>query len=264
MKKNVLYITIFVLLLGYYGYDQLYPQYEQWGKEIETVSKNLSQARSNAPNLADMQKEEMELKKRLKASLTKLPSASELSDLLAMITPLLENIGISSSDIGTKNVEAPIEKDIYRIHPIKLLNIKKLSMSKIVRLLYEIRQFHRIINVATFVMRRTGQNEYDIDLNLETYSYIEDEGDVLNLEDVQLDEPAAPTPTESGSQPAEESDTILTTPINNDTSGTSVSDTVSTIDTSVRKTVETNTDTKSAVSAASNDTPAGSRSTERR
>jgi len=209
MNKNIIYVVLLLGLTGYYGYDQLYPEYKKWGEEIATLKGNISSARSNAPKLAQIKEEELELKKRLKVSLEKLPSASELSDLLVMLTPIMEKAGISSSDIASKNVELAVEKDIYRVHPIRINGIKGLKISQIVRLIYEIRQFHRIVNITNLSMSRTGKAAYDLDLNLETYSYIAGEGeDLLNLPEEQT--PLAPNNPEPV-QASESADTSVAT-----------------------------------------------------
>ncbi len=196
MNKNVIYILLFVALGGYYGYDTLYPEYQKWEAEISELQGKIASAQANAPKLAEISLQERELKRRLRASLEKLPSANELSDLLAMITPLIEKVGIPSNEIESKNVEGAIDKDVYRVHPIKINGIKGLKMSQIVRLLFEIRQFHRIVNVASFNMQKTGDDEYTLNLALETYSYKEVEGENLDLgeDEEPAEAPAAPAP----------------------------------------------------------------------
>ncbi len=179
MNKNVLYVLVLLGAGFYYGYDTFYPEYVAWETEITDLQKNIEQARQTAPKLADITKEEEELQERLSASLEKLPSGAELDNLLAMVTPILEGVGIQSSQIGQKNVDAASEQSIYRIHPIRITEIRNLSMATVVRLLHQLRNFHRIINVKSFDISRISEDDYTLNLQLETYSYIAAEGEEL-------------------------------------------------------------------------------------
>lgn len=194
MNKNLLYALLFLGLGGYYAYDTFYPEYVAWETEIEELQKNLEQARTTAPRLADLKKEEEELQERLSASLEKLPSGAELDNLLAMVTPILEGVGIQSTQIGQKNVDPASELDIYRIHPIRITDIKGVSMRQVTKLLFDLRNFYRIINVRNFTMTRTAADEYVLNLDLETYSYIAAEGEEV---------PAPRTPPPAPTAPAD-------------------------------------------------------------
>lgn len=206
MKKNLIYGAILLGLGGFYAYDTYYPKYVYWGTEIQELQEKISSARATAPRLAEMRDEEAVLRERLLSSLEKLPSAAELSDLLVMVIPVFERVGITSDRIATKNVGAAVEKDVYREHPIQIGGIKGLSMETIVRLLFELRTFHRIVNVSSFNFNRTGPNEYDLNLNIVTYSYIAGEGEDLGEAPVPV--PAAPEePVESEETTGEEADT---------------------------------------------------------
>lgn len=179
MNKNALYVVLILGLGGYYGYDTFYPEYVGWESEIAELQANLDQARRTAPRLADLTQEEIELQQRLAASLEKLPSGAELDNLLAMVTPILEGVGIQSTQIGQKNVDQASEQDIYRTHPIRLTDIRGLSMRQIVKLLFDLRNFYRIVNVKSYSINRTGPDQYTLNLDLETYSYIAAEGEEL-------------------------------------------------------------------------------------
>lgn len=197
MNKNILYVLILLGAGGYYGYDTFYPEYVGWESEIEELQKNIDQARRTAPKLADITREEEELQARLAASLVKLPSGAELDNLLAMITPILEGVGIQSSQIGQKTVDAASEQSIYRTHPIRITEIRGLSMGTVVRLLHQIRNFHRIINVRGFDITRTGEDDYTLNLQLETYSYIAAAGEELPVPVARPAAPPAPEPADA-------------------------------------------------------------------
>lgn len=173
MNKNVLYVVLLLGLAGYYGYDQLYPKYEQYGVEIEELNKNIEAARATAPKLAELKRQERELIERLNASLATLPSGAELANLLMLVEPIINAVGISSEQIASKNISDAVEKAVYRVHPIRIAGIKNISMATITELLYRLRTFDRIISVKKASMIRVNPNRYDLDLELETYSYIE-------------------------------------------------------------------------------------------
>lgn len=181
MNKNALYVVLFLGLGGYYGYDTLYPEYEKAGTEIIELDKKLAEARAMAPQLATLKREEQELKERLNASLAKLPSGAELANLLVLIMPIMEDVGITSSQVERRNIANPIEQQVYRTHPIQIGGIKNVSMSTVLQLLHQIRNFDRIINVKRATLAKTANDRYTLDLDLETYSYIESEED-LGLE----------------------------------------------------------------------------------
>lgn len=195
MNKNALYIAALIGLGAFYGYDQLYPEYEKMGTEIAGLQAKLTEARQTAPKLAQLKHEEQELKSRLNASLTKLPSGAELDNLLVLVIPILNEVGISSDQVEGKNVGAPTEMEVYRIHPIQMTGIKNVSMMTTVRLLHALRNFDRIINVNRAQIARTGPDRYTLDLDLATYSYIETE------DDLGLTIPAAPEPVVSENEP---------------------------------------------------------------
>jgi Tfp pilus assembly protein PilO len=185
MNKNFLYAALLVGLGGWYAYDTYYPEFVRWETDIATLQQDIAQARQTAPKLAELSQEEAELKRRLRSSLEKLPSGAELADLLVMVLPIYEKVGIASNRIVTKNIGAATEKIIYRVHPIQISGIKEVSMQTIVRLLFELRSFHRIVNVASFNMTRSSPDEYEIGFSLETYSYIESEGEDLGLDEAE-------------------------------------------------------------------------------
>jgi Tfp pilus assembly protein PilO len=181
MNKNLLYAALFIGLGIYYAYDTYYPEFVQWEANIAKLQQDIAQARQTAPKLAELSQEEAALKQSLRKSLDKLPSGAELADLMVMVLPIFEKAGIASNRIVSKNIGAATEKIIYRVHPIQIGGIKDVSIATIVQLLFELRSFHRIVNVESFTMARTGPNEYDISFNLETYSYIEAEGEDLGI-----------------------------------------------------------------------------------
>lgn len=212
MSKNVLYFLLFLGLGVYYGYDTYYPEYVAWSAEIEELSKNIDQARRTAPKLASIKKEEALLQQRLTASLDKLPSGAELDNLLIMVTPILESVGIQSSQIGGKNVDAAVEDEIYRTHGLRFSEIKGVSMQTVVRLLFELRNFHRIINVKSYHLARTGPDEYTLNLDLETYSYKAAEGEIVADSAVEVPITVVPPPeviSDSSADSAAESETTV-------------------------------------------------------
>ncbi len=207
MNKNIVYVTLLLGLGGYFAYDTYYPEYVKWESEIEELQKKIDTAKQNAPKLADLRKDEQQLKSRLRASLAQLPSGAELTDLMVMVMPLLEECGISSSRITQKSVDNPQLQQVYRVHPIKISGIKDLSMQTIIEVMHKIREFKRIINAKSVRMQRTGPDRYTLDMDLETYSYIETEGEDLGLEE-------EPVPEETPATPAAE-----TTPAETESSG---------------------------------------------
>lgn len=194
MKKNVMYVVLLLGLGGYFAYDTYYPEYVKWDTEINDLQKKIDTAKQNAPKLKGLKDEELRLKQKLKASLSQLPSGAELDDLLVMVLPILEECGIQSNRVQSKSVEPAQLQQVYRIHPIKIGGIKDLSMATIVDVLHKIRDFRRIINVKSVRISRTAKDHYTLDLDLETYSYIETEGEDLGLESV-------PEPAETPAQP---------------------------------------------------------------
>ena len=188
MNKNIVYVTLLLGLGGYFAYDTYYPEYVKWESEIEELQKKIDTAKQNAPKLADLRKDEQQLKSRLRASLAQLPSGAELTDLMVMVMPLLEECGISSSRITQKSVDNPQLQQVYRVHPIKISGIKDLSMQTIIEVMHKIREFKRIINAKSVRMQRTGPDRYTLDMDLETYSYIETEGEDLGLEGADADD----------------------------------------------------------------------------
>jgi Tfp pilus assembly protein PilO len=223
MNKNALYVVLFLGLGFYYAYDTYYPQYLGWETEIAELQEKISAARANAPKLAEIRDEEAALKERLRLSLEKLPSASELSDLLVMVIPIFERAGILSDQIASKNVGGAAEKDIYREHPIQIGGIKGLSMEKIVRLLFELRTFHRIVNVNSFNIARTGPDEYDLGIDIVTYSYIagEDE-DLSSSAPPPPPPPPSPATTDTGTPEIDDAEDTATSAVSPDAETTSI------------------------------------------
>lgn len=181
MNKNLLYALLFLGLGGYYGYDTIYPEYAGWEIKITELQEDLDQAKRTAPRLAEMQMEEKKIKEKLRKSLTRLPSAEDLDNLLDLVMPLLAKEGIQPSQIGSKSVGAPVEKEVYRIHAMRIANIKDVSLPTIVKVLYQLRNYGRIINVVNFNFVKSptkgkgNEDLYTLNLNIETYSYISDE-----------------------------------------------------------------------------------------
>lgn len=175
MNKNIIYVLLLVGLAGYFIYDQYYPEYVKWGTDVVDMQEKLEKARRSAPKLLEIRSEEEKLQQKLAVSLSKLPSGAQLDDLLNMVIPVLNSVGIASDSVGSKNVEAATVKDIFRVHPIRVQQIKGISMETVVRLLFELRNFDRIVNVVSFTLNKTPENLYDMDLSIETYSYIEAE-----------------------------------------------------------------------------------------
>ncbi|RMH57687.1 MAG: hypothetical protein D6679_06170 [Candidatus Hydrogenedentota bacterium] len=176
MTKNLIYAILLIGLGAYYAYDTFYPEYEGWETEINELQTNLSNARANAPKLEKVSAEERELQRLLEASLSKLPSGAQLDDLLLMVLPILEEVGITSDQIDAKNVSAPEVLDIYRVHRISITGIHGISFQTAMRVLHKLRNYERIINVTGFNLAREGEekeDKYQMDLSLETYSYIE-------------------------------------------------------------------------------------------
>jgi Tfp pilus assembly protein PilO len=179
-KKNLQYALLFVALIGYYSYDTLYPEYTVWETQIVEVQKKLSQARITAPRLVQIRDQERDLEEKLKLSLTRLPSGSELADLLSLVIPVMEKVGITTEQIGIKSIAAEIPQEIYRIHVMNFANVQGLSLTNIIELIYELRNFERIINVKDLNFASEpaaegfkGEARYTLTMNIETYSYIE-------------------------------------------------------------------------------------------
>lgn len=183
MNKNLQYALVFVALIGYYAYDSLLPEYSQWETEIIEVQKNLSQARITAPRLVEIRNQEKELEEKLQQSLTRLPSGSELADLISLVVPVMEKVGIAVSQIGSKSVVAEVPQEIYRIHGLNFGTVTGLSLTNVIELIYELRNFERIINVRDFTLTLVptelgkGEAKYSLTVNLETYSYIDSEAE---------------------------------------------------------------------------------------
>lgn len=175
MNKNLILVLVLLAGGGYYAYSEFYPQYENWEGEIEKLQQNMDKARQSAPKLIEIRQEEERLQDRLNKSLAKLPSGAQLDDLLTMVMPVFENVGITPEQIGARNVEAAAPKDIFRIHALNFNEVKGLTMEQVIRLLFEMRTFNRIINVVSFNLVKAPDKPgiYDLNMKLETYSYIE-------------------------------------------------------------------------------------------
>ena len=198
MNKNIIYVLLLVGLADSFVYDQFYPEYVDWGNKIVEMQEKLEKARRSAPKLVEIRAEEEKLQQKLDVSLSKLPSGAQLDDLLNMVIPVLNSVGIASDSVGSKNVEAATNKDIYRVHPIRVQQIKGLSMATVVKLLFELRNFDRIMNVVSFSLARNPENNlYDLDLSIETYSYVEPEAAPAPARPAAPPVPAVPPGPES-------------------------------------------------------------------
>lgn len=178
MNKQVMMVLFLVALGVYYAYDQLLPKYEKFNEDIIELQELITTAERTAPQLTKLQREEAELERKLEESLSRLPSASEIPDLLDLIIAVFERVGIPSSDIGTQNVGTPISgpNGIVRIHPITIGSVNDIQFQTLLNLIHALRDYERVMNVTSFSFARNADGTFNLTtMSIETYSYAVEE-----------------------------------------------------------------------------------------
>lgn len=173
MNKNILLVLLLVGGVAYYSYDQLWPSYQEAERQIAELRTKIEEAHKNAPELAKIKLEEEDLQKKLNATLTKLPTEQEVINLLDLVTPIFDKVGISSDQIKSKRVDNPSVQEIYKTYPVFISGITGVSWQTMLQLLFELRTFDRILNVKSVGLLRQPDEKFTLDLIMETYSYID-------------------------------------------------------------------------------------------
>jgi len=162
-------VAVLILLLYFLTLDRTYKaQITQLNNDIAGLEKQITDLETIAKDLPKFERQNAILKKELDKAMTKLPSSSQVNELLKDITVKAKTNGIEISTFERQN---DIAQSLYIEVPVAMK--MKANFFPLMIFFNELARMERIVNISDLSLKRAKEGGLEITCTLTAYRFKE-------------------------------------------------------------------------------------------